>query len=346
VLGQKSSSLVAWGVALALGAGCGEKFSEGMQASGGAGSSSGGSDSTSAGKASDGGKSSAGAGMNGGSGGRNGGSGGTSPNDGGKGGTDTTVGGSLPIAAMGGEGGDGGVPVVVVPNIPSDGLELWFDASRGVGQVNGIVSTWADQSGHHRDALQTANNLRPRLVADALAGKPAIVFDGAVDGDYLKLPTLDVDFAKGVSIFVAAQQAAQPDVTPCEGFFEASNGSEIDDIHVGTWQKSLIFEVYQDYINDTNFPLLFDEPQLIAAILAPSHIAQVRRNSNGVGSGQLELPVKIARTEVFLGRTLYGDCAPLKGVIGEVILYSRAVTDPELIQIESYLQKRWGCCTE
>lgn len=347
-MGQKRSLLVTWGVVLALGAGCGEKFSEGTPASGGAGSSSGGSDSTSAGKATDGGKSSVGAGMNGGSGGRAGSSaGGTAPNNGGKGGTEITVGGSLPIAAMGGEGGAGDVPVVVVPDIPTDGLELWFDASRGVSQVNGIVSTWADQSGHHRDALQTANNLRPKLVANALAGKPAVVFDGALDsGDYLKLPTLDIDFSAGVSIFLAAQQAEQPDVTPCEGFFEASNGPEVDDIHVGTWQKSLIFEVYQNYINDTNFPLLFDQPQLVGAILAPSHTAQVRRNSDGVGSGQLELPIKVARTEVFLGRSLYQDCAPLKGTLGEVIVYSRAVNDQELIKIESYLQKRWDCCTQ
>lgn len=344
-MGQKVWLLLAWGVALAVAAGCGEKFSEGQPASGGAGASSGGSDSTSAGTKPSGGKSSGGAAVSGGSGGRAG-SGGSAPDLGGKGGTETTVGGSLPIAAMGGEGGD--APVDMPPPIPVDGLELWFDASRGVGQVNGIVSKWADQSGHHRDALQTAANLRPKLVDGALAGKPAVVFDGdAIEGgDHLKLPTLDADFSKGVSIFVAAQQPEEPDTTACQGFFEASNGSEVDDIHLGTYQKSLIFEVYNNWINDTNFPLLVDKPEVLAAVLGPSKTAELRRNSNSVGSGPIELPVVISRTEVFLGRTLYKECTTLKGTLGEVIVYSRAVSDDELIGIESYLQTRWGCCTQ
>lgn len=246
-----------------------------------------------------------------------------------------------------GEAGTGGAPVEEPPPIPTDGLELWFDASRGVGQVSGVVSQWADQSGHGRNALQTSTNLRPRLVDNALAGKPALVFDGdELAGDYLRLPTLEVDFAKGVSIFVAGQQTSAAADTACEGFFEASNGAEVDDIHLGTWQKSLIFEVAELYVNDTNFPLLLDKPQLVGAVLDPSRTVQVRRNSNTVGSGQAELPTLTGRTQVFLGHSLYTECKPLHGVIGEVILYSRAVTDPELVQIESYLQQRWGCCTE
>jgi hypothetical protein len=345
-LGQKSSLLLAWGIALALGvaAGCGEKFSEGP-GSGGAGTSSGGSDSTDAGAKPDGGKSSAGAAMSGGNGGRAGNGGLAST--GGKGGTETTMGGSLPIAATTGDGGAAGASVDAPLPIPEDGLELWLDASRGVGQVNGIVSTWADQSGHHRDALQTANNLRPKLVDGALSGKPAIVFDGAADGgDYLKLPTLDADYTDGLSIFIVAQQKEPADVQQCVGFFEASNGSEMDDFHVGVWQNTPLLEVIEDIVHDTNYTALYDAPELIGAMVSPSKTAVMRRNSNGVGEGQVTLPENKPRSEVFIGHTLYQGCAPFQGAIGEIILYSRAVTDPELIQIESYLQKRWGCCNQ
>jgi hypothetical protein len=319
-------------------AGCGEKFVAGGGAGGAAGMSHEGGESGS----STGGTSSGGAAAAGGHAG-NAGRGGSSAasGSGGSAGLNGVAGSVL------GEAGMGGTPVEAPPPIPTQGLELWFDASRGVGQVSGVVSKWADQSGHGRDALQTSTNLRPKLVDNALAGKPALVFDGdELAGDYLRLPTLEVDFAKGVSIFVAGQQTSAAGDTPCEGFFEASNGSEIDDIHLGTWQKALIFEVAALYVNDTNFPLLFDKPQLLGAVLDPSRTVQVRRNSNTVGSGEADLPALTGRTQVFLGHSLYNECKPLHGVIGEVILYSRAVTDPELLQIESYLQQRWGCCTE
>jgi hypothetical protein len=195
--------------------------------------------------------------------------------------------------------------------------------------------------------LQTASNLRPKLVDGALAGKPALVFDGAESGaDYLKLPTLDLDYAKGLSIFIVAQQAEPSDVTQCTGFFEASNGPEMDDIHVGTWQNSLLFEIIEDLVHDTSFPLLFDQPEIVTSTVTPSHSASMRRNTNGVGEAEVVPPLNTPRTEVFLGRTLYGGCAPFKGAMGEVIVYSRSVSDPELLQIEGYLQEHWGCCME
>lgn len=323
-----------WGFALAMAAGCGQEFVKDEGLGGNSGSASGGSDAGGSMTV----EPSAGTTAGGTTGG------------GGRGPIFPGVGGSL-VAQAGDNSGESGAagapPVDVPPPIPLEGLELWFDASRGVGQVNGVVSSWADQSGHHRDALQTAINLRPKLVDGALAGKPALVFDGdEAAGDYLKLPTLDVDFAQGVSLFVAGLQTAGAAETPCEGFFEASNGPEVDDIHIGTWRSAIIFEVSELYINDVNFPLLLDEPQILAGLLDKSGSGQVRRNSNGVGEKGLGLPVLTPRTQVFLGRSLYAECKPLHGVIGEVLLYSRSITDPELIQIESYLQKRWGCCTE
>src|SRR5262249_33162815 len=155
-----------------------------------------------------------------------------------------------------------------------------------------------------------------------------------------KVPTLDTDFGKGVSVFVAMQQTKND---TCSGYFEASNGPEIDDIHFGDWENALLYEVQENWVNDRNYPLLLGTPEVTALIQEANMATHVRRNSNGVGEGQVNLAPTATREQVFIGKSLYADCTPYNGIISEMIVYSRAVTDPELVQIETYLQNKWGC---
>jgi hypothetical protein len=240
-----------------------------------------------------------------------------------------------------GNGGSGGA-LVETPPVPLDGLELWFKAEAGVTEVSGVVAKWEDASGHARHALQTATNLRPKLDAKGLNGKPALVFDGA--DDYLKLPTLPGNFEKGLTAFVIAQQDS--DDGSCFGFFEASNGPEIDDIHVGAWQGAMQYEVADEYLHPTDYPLLVGKPELIAVVHQASTAVQLRRNSSSLGDDQFALPITKEREQVYIAHTAYSDCHALSGRIGEILLYSRAVSDDELIGIETYLQKKWACCSE
>ena len=108
---------------------------------------------------------------------------------------------------------------------------------------------------------------------------------------------------------------------------------------------SLNFEVEREYLNDTNYPLLHGVPQMAVAIQRPNQEVQGRSNSTGVGEGPSNLPPQVTRGEVFIGNSLY-DCPTFRGRIGELLLYSRAVSDQELLDIESYLQEKWGCCTQ
>lgn len=266
------------------------------------------------------------------------------------GGSTAGGGGKLPSAGTGGvgasgdpgDGGSGGSVDVQVPPVPLEGLELWFDASAGITQAtSGVVSVWKDQSGNGRDALQTALNYRPKLSA-SLNGKRALVFDG--EDDYLKLPTLPGDFSHGVSIFTVAQQAT--DDGSCTAFFEASNGAEVDDIHLGTWESALQYEVLTEYLHPAEQKLLLGAPQLLAVVHQTSERTQLRRNSSALGESTFPLPAVTARNEVFIGRSAYSGCKPYNGSIGELLVYSRAVSDPELIEIETYLQAKWGCCQE
>jgi hypothetical protein len=184
-------------------------------------------------------------------------------------------------------------------------------------------------------------NYRPKLDTSGLNGKPALVFSGE---NYLKLPSLPGDFSHGVSIFAMGQE--QTDSGNCSAIFEASNGSEIDDVHLGFWQSAVLYEAAADYLSASKHPLILAEPQLLAAVHQTSNSAQLRRNSNGLGETNLPLPTTIERQFVYIGRTEYGGCTLYTGMVAELLVYNRAVSDSELIDIEGYLQTKWGCCSE
>lgn len=318
---------------------CGEKFTgvdsgsagsagaAGKVSSGGDGSAAGG-EGAADGGAQTGGKATIGGGGSGGRGGSDGGGIGV-------------LGGTAGVTSIGGIAGSGG-SIVVEPPVPVDGLELWFDATVGITESNGVVAGWKDRSGNARHAAQTAVNYRPKLVADGFNGKPTVLFDG--EGTYLKLPTLPGDFTRGVSIFAIGQQEA--DDGTCMSLFEASNGPEVDDVHLGTWENALLYEVYADTLHPTGTPLLLGKPQLLAAIHQMNTGVQLRRNSNGVGEGNVALPVTIPRELVYLGNTEYATCKRYAGSLSEILVYSRGVNDEELVEIEAYLQKKWDCCEE
>jgi hypothetical protein len=315
---------------------CGEKFTAGAPAAAGAGGEAGDGTGATAAAAAAGGEGATDGGVDAGGGAPLGGN----PN-GGRGGISNVGGGKAGSggnASNGGSGGSGG-SVVEVPPVPLEGLELWFDATEGVTQSGGVVSNWKDRSAHKRDALQTAVNYRPKLDASGLKGKPALVFAGE---EYLKIPSLPGDFSHGVSIFAVAQ----PESALCAGIFEASNGSEIDDVHLGFWENALLYEVASEYLSATKYPLTFGVPQLLAAVHQTSNSVQARRNSNGVGEANFALPATVARQSVYIGRTDYSACGLYVGKIAELVVYSRAVSDAELVDIESYLKQKWNCCSE
>jgi hypothetical protein len=263
---------------------------------------------------------------------------GGAPTPGGTGGSAAASGSSL--AGDAGEGGAGDGPDAT-PEIPLSGLQIWLRADSGVAHAGGVVSSWQDRSGHGRDALQTASNFAPRFIDGALAGKPALVFDG-VD-DFLKLSTLDVDFSDGLSIFLVLEQET---TTLCDAFFEASTGSEENDLNFGDWEDSYNYEVLEENVHDTRYEALLQAPQIAAVIHDADGFASLRSNGRGVGESQIALPAPIKRSQVFIGKTLYQSCGSFHGAIGELLVYNRGVQDRELLKIEQYLRDKWQCCGE
>lgn len=96
------------------------------------------------------------------------------------------------------------------PTIPSDGLQLWLSADKGV-QTNGdIVTKWVDISGAEHDAVPDDENSAPSYVFDNATGKMSVSFDG--ENDKLKFPFtgLIADKSDVTVIIVSATDTENP----------------------------------------------------------------------------------------------------------------------------------------
>jgi hypothetical protein len=301
-------------LALALGA-CGEKFSPAAD-NGGTGN---------------GGSGDApGTGGNSGSSGSNG-----SGGSGGDGGTLGSSGGASDSGPPDSNPGDGGQDVPVQPPVPQQGLVLWLRADAGISRDGGSVSQWSDQSSAGNHAIQPALALRPRLASAAIAGQPAVEFDG-VD-DFLVLPNGFADFTRGISIFAVVLQHSSD---RCSAVVQLSNGSEIDDITLGQFSGQVLYEIDDDYFSGEAFPS--GAAQLFAVVHGTDGAFVLRRNGRPSSEGMAGLPGEIERKQNFVANDLYDGCGTFPGLVAEVLIYARAVATDELFTIERYLRDRSG----
>lgn len=233
-------------------------------------------------------------------------------------------------------GGTGGMSSVSAP--PASGMMLWLRADKGITASSSLVSKWADQSASHLDAVQGTARMQPLLLPDGINGHPAVVFDG-VD-DFLQI-TKAFDLETGaITVFAVAMM---PDTSICSGIFESSNGAEDNDINIGSYQKTVNWEVLDTA--DENTP--FDEgvPVIVSGSASADGTGFVV--ANGVVGSTLSnynSPAKLQRLQTFIGKSLYSGCQTFPGRIGEVIIYNRALTLEETLGVQKYLGDEFGCC--
>lgn len=107
--------------------------------------------------------------------------------------------------------------------LPIGNLQLWLRADAGVLRSGAaqMVTLWRDQSGQGHDARQTASSSRPIYVEDALAGLPALRFDGA--NDHLNLPGFLSGNTAG-EVFVVLRTATNTPVSH-RGLWQLGSGT-------------------------------------------------------------------------------------------------------------------------
>jgi hypothetical protein len=227
--------------------------------------------------------------------------------------------------------------------LPIVGLRLWLEAGWGItADETKAVRDWQDRSPYGNLVSQLELGKRPQLAADAINNRPAVAFDGTDDslagraeGSKLLSPT-------AATVYVVQKQLAG----------KARNTTF-------TWQGP-------NYLNWLNLNLAYDNKLYfdygdvtsgggrLSGGRPPGwedawHLLEASRNGNaGVlwidGTNWMQGQFTNVLATARVGDLIIGGsgAATLKGAIGEIIVYNRALADWERMAVQDYLGKKYG----
>jgi len=226
------------------------------------------------------------------------------------------------------------------PSIPQSGLVLWLDASDIStlrADATGRVERWADKSALGSHATQSAETARPRLVAAALGGRPALRFDG---GSFLNLgrpESLCFQRGRPFTIVVVSSVAAGQ-----SGTLLAMGGGPAN-------QRAYQFYLAPGRIGSVVYGQMREAKSpsgpMIATLICDGGRAKVRINGRtslsleaGRGSSTVDVLVGARRENADNTGTFWG----LTGDIAEMLVYNRALGTDELERLTEHLAKTYG----
>jgi len=200
------------------------------------------------------------------------------------------------------------------------GLRLWLSADALTGAADGDpVATWPDGSGAGADATQAVASKRPLFRAAQVHGLPAVQFDAADDG--MATP---VDPGVPVTIFVVYASRAGATGHVLNGGFSFFMGP-----YVGR---------YRNYTGAyANGPTIAGGRWLLQTLRQSSSLAELF--VDGVFQASVSKTANPAAIALAAQGT-YGQ--PLDGLVAEVIVYDRALTEAERGDVEGWLRARYA----
>lgn len=232
------------------------------------------------------------------------------------------------------------MPVYVVSGslyAPTDiaGLVEWLKADAITGLADGdAVASWADSSGNGNAAVQATVGVQPTYRLNAIGRLPAVRFDGV--NDWLRAATPAA--VGGITIFSVVHLPSAPVGTQYITDFNRPASYLA--------AMSLDTAVYNAQAWDTAFRTSTRPVQ------SGAHVWALRASAGGVvtaySDGVAGTPAVVGAfaspsgSQAAIGSIRGGPSNFLSGDLGEFIVYSRALTDAEMAQVQNYLQAKWG----
>ena len=233
----------------------------------------------------------------------------------------------------------------VVMSQTTDSLSLWLKVDAGITLSGSSVSMWADQSGSGADAEQSVAANQPTLVQNAINGMPAVDFDGTDDFMTFTLPINDLT---GMTIFLvsAATQDVEPPFPYCQNAAIFWNESASwGTVHVTPLQRTVWIRFGTGQTQ--TLPVKFDYPDpmdneftittaMMDGVMDYIYVdgEMVLENTKAQGT------IANNRDEGNIGRG-YNDDTYFPGMISEVLVYTKALSEAERQEVEAYLNGKY-----
>ena len=224
----------------------------------------------------------------------------------------------------------------------STGLQMWLDANALSLSDGTAISSWTDQSGNNKHAVQDTTAFQPKFRTNIVNGKPAIVFDGT--NDYL---AFNGNIIVNTNYTIIAVLRRNIGSTAHHCFLGGTKTSQNKNLHIG-WQSNNTF-YHAQYSNDyamrvTNYSA--GEQPLIVSLRHSNTLG----NDTYIDGGLRGLDMYAGRlahlTEwngAAIGRYIDGSINPrFNGWVAELIMYNRYLSETERKAIESYLSAKYN----
>jgi hypothetical protein len=231
--------------------------------------------------------------------------------------------------------------------LPSDlaGLQLWLDAQDMNGNGDGnsgwsdtdAAALWVDKAGIGNATQSTADN-KPAYRTAIINGYPVVRFDGT--DDYMDLGN-NFSIDNTVTFFVVYSNNKSARQT----IFGQQNTVGALAVEFGsTSPNRRVAMMHGVYVAGTGDPAQYpSSPELLVyrrtGAGAGTHTIRVNGATQSLGT-DAENSWAVDGTKE-LGRRAAGS-QPLGADLAELIIYSGALSDAEILQVEAYLNSKWG----
>ena len=236
---------------------------------------------------------------------------------------------------------------------PVTGYTAWMDATQATKftySSSNIISQWTDASGNGYNATQSTVANQPTRVTSAINGKPAVRFDGTNDffnwvfsGLSSHTIFMVLRFPSAITTSTSTQEIFVKDVTGhTNGFIAFGDVSGSISNERVSWLT--VYCPAGSYYNGGDlasgshqFNWKFNSSGYSAAIRYDKSALSLSTVAGCGGFSSIDYPSNYA----YLGAGATG-AAPFIGDIGEILIYTSALSAGDITSTENYLATKWG----
>jgi hypothetical protein len=231
---------------------------------------------------------------------------------------------------------------------PADmpGLSLWLDATDVSSlSFNGqTVSQWRDKSGNSNHAQQATALRQPRYVASAMGGQPALQFrhDGTNFSWFTAADSPSLSPSR-IHVFAVHQRLA--DTGADEYFLYKTHSTPNQSWELRTHSSDVVLATISvdgaATISPNRGPSLTVGTSYLSEMVFDGTAGRIGRN--GVLSAGVALTgnLRVNTQPLYIGAPSFGTNGH-QGYLGEVLIYSRALSTAERGAILGYVSRKWG----